>query len=148
MTKRWLVVFALWLVRKLDLDLRPWPVDVKALDVQYQALRFTHAQYLTQHERLSDAVLTLKNRVKDLTVERDAHKAALARVEKRGAFELDDGIWGMVARARELVFAQDVDTAPGTSGEYKRRQVYSRLLKEFPAAIKRDVSIAIELAVR
>ena len=34
------------------------------------------------------------------------------------------------------------------SGEYKRHQVYAKLIKQFPAVPKRDLALAIELAVR
>lgn len=34
--------------------------------------------------------------------------------------------------------------APGTSGEYKRAQVYAKLLRAFPRNRKRDLSYAIE----
>ena len=33
------------------------------------------------------------------------------------------------------------------SGEYKRHQVFSRLIKAFPAAKKRELGLAIEVAV-
>ena len=34
------------------------------------------------------------------------------------------------------------------SGEYKRHQVYARLIKRFPDVPRRDIGLAIELAVR
>lgn len=37
---------------------------------------------------------------------------------------------------------------PEASGEYKRHQVYSQLLKAFPMASKRDLAYAIELAIQ
>ena len=51
-------------------------------------------------------------------------------------------------RARKLVAVADAVSAPGTSGQYKRGPVYSRLLKEFPKLPKKDAGIIIELAVR
>ena len=33
-------------------------------------------------------------------------------------------------------------------GEYKRRQVYAQLVRAFPADLKMDVALAIEVAVR
>ena len=33
-------------------------------------------------------------------------------------------------------------------GEYKRRQVYSRLVRAFPAAQKIDAALAVEFAIR
>jgi hypothetical protein len=47
-------------------------------------------------------------------------------------------------RAKELCLEQDVISAPGTSGEYKRHNVISRLMKEFPQISKREISLAIE----
>jgi hypothetical protein len=54
----------------------------------------------------------------------------------------------LVALAHPLIAAQDADSAEGTSGEYKRHQVYARLLKTHPETPKRDLALAIELAVR
>lgn len=48
-------------------------------------------------------------------------------------------------RTIELVKAQDHPTA---SGEYKRHQVFARLIKEFPAAKHRDLGLEIELAIQ
>ena len=50
----------------------------------------------------------------------------------------------LVARARILV--ADAERA-NASGEYKRHQVYARLLKEFPAERRRGCSKAIEKAM-
>jgi hypothetical protein len=47
-------------------------------------------------------------------------------------------------RAKELCLEQDIISAPGTSGEYKRHNVISRLMKEFPQIPKRQISLAIE----
>lgn len=52
-----------------------------------------------------------------------------------------------VVRGRVLCDQQE-QTRPGTSGEYKRHQVYARLLTEFPGVAKRDLALAIELALR
>ena len=54
----------------------------------------------------------------------------------------DPALW----RVRELVSAQE--SAGGPSGEYKRHQVYARLLKEFPERRKRDLAYLIELVIR
>jgi hypothetical protein len=35
----------------------------------------------------------------------------------------------------------------GTSGEYKRHQAYSHMIKRFPAASKNHLALAIEIAV-
>jgi len=40
------------------------------------------------------------------------------------------------------------ETFPGTSGEHKRHQVYARLLRIYPDAPRRDVALAIELALQ
>ncbi len=47
-------------------------------------------------------------------------------------------------RAKELCLEQDSISAPGTSGEYKRHIVFSRLIKEFPLISRRVISLAIE----
>lgn len=40
------------------------------------------------------------------------------------------------------------ETYPTQSGEYKRHQVFAKLIKVFPDSSKRQLGIAIELAVR
>ena len=54
----------------------------------------------------------------------------------------------LVDEARWLALDQDAHAAEGTSGEYKRHQVYARLIKAHPEIQKRDLALAIELAVR
>jgi len=57
------------------------------------------------------------------------------------------GYWpspALVERARVLCREQE---QPGVSGEYKRHQVYARLIKEYPAAAKRTLGLAIELSL-
>ena len=49
-------------------------------------------------------------------------------------------------RAKQLCREQQQGW-PERSGEGKRHQVYARLLKEFPSANKRDIAIAIEMAL-
>lgn len=44
---------------------------------------------------------------------------------------------------RAVVLVRDADKLDG-SGEAKRHQVYARLIKEFPARSKRDISLSIE----
>ncbi len=51
-----------------------------------------------------------------------------------------------ITRVRELV-SHAHGFAPGTSGQYKRDYVYSRLLKEFPEKVKAEIGLAIELVV-
>jgi hypothetical protein len=56
-----------------------------------------------------------------------------------------DGSVEVRRRTIELVRAQDHPTA---SGEYKRHQVYARLIKEFPAEKHRTLGLEIELALQ
>lgn len=50
----------------------------------------------------------------------------------------------LLERAGELV--ADINDHEG-SGEYKRHQVYARLMKEFPSFTHRQIALAIELAL-
>lgn len=50
--------------------------------------------------------------------------------------------------ARKMIREIDKKCTEGTSGEYKRRVVYAQILKTMPEAKKRDVGLAIEVAVR
>lgn len=52
----------------------------------------------------------------------------------------------VIRHARELRHQEDARCAPGTSGEYKRHQVYAALQKRFPDVPKRELALAIELA--
>ena len=54
----------------------------------------------------------------------------------------------LLPRTQQLVREIEQTAAPGTSGEYKRHTVYARLAKEYPKLSKRDLGLAIELAVR
>ena len=49
--------------------------------------------------------------------------------------------------ARAVFLTKQYDE-PGQDGMWKHRQVYARLLKEFPDRPKRDVTLAIEAAIR
>ena len=54
----------------------------------------------------------------------------------------------LLASARDLVIREETQSAAGTSGEYKRHNVYSRLMKLYPNMRKVDLSIAIDTAVK
>ena len=50
----------------------------------------------------------------------------------------------LLARAKELVGTfYDIEG----SGEYKRHQVYAKLIKEFPTYQHRNIALAIEIAI-
>ena len=56
---------------------------------------------------------------------------------------LDKEVW----RAREL--AKREESRHGhLGGEYRRHQVYAKLIKEFPHTAKRDLGLSVELAVQ
>jgi len=137
-----------WVCQKLKIDLRPWP-DPAYLDLvrKYSELYQEHASWVQQNEKLSTNIIKYRDLARDLLSERDGLKVALERMQK-GSFEAPQTVWAIVNRARELVHIADLRSAEGTTGEYKRHNVYSRLLKEFPEVPKRDVGLAIELAVR
>ena len=97
---------------------------------------------------MTDRLRDYKRQYDQAAHERDAHKAALLRVEKRGAYELTPAVWDLVERARERTHAIEDVVAAGTSGEYKRRVVLSQMQKDYPAAAKKDVAMAVELALR
>ena len=65
-------------------------------------------------------------------------------------FQLWWTLWGhlppiaIMTHTRELC---DSYTDLAVSGEYKRHQVYARLLKKFPDANKRTLGLAIELTL-
>ena len=48
------------------------------------------------------------------------------------------------ARIEALTALQEI---PGLSGEAKRHQVYARLIKDFPRMTRREISLAIEVAL-
>lgn len=71
----------------------------------------------------------------------------LALVLRRWADWLDppSDLSPLERRALTLVRAAD---ALDAGGEFKRRQVYAQLLKDYPAARRRDVGLAIEVAMQ
>lgn len=50
-------------------------------------------------------------------------------------------------RGRTVQLVQEAELLDA-SGEYKRHQVYARLIKEFPLAAKREIAFCIEETVR
>lgn len=50
-----------------------------------------------------------------------------------------------IKRAEEMV--KEINHIP-QSGEFKRHQVYARLIKEFPEIPKKDLGLAIEIGVQ
>lgn len=73
------------------------------------------------------------------------------RIETRTIREIsapEDSIAPLI-KSEAIRLVAHVDTNfTGMEGEFKRSQVYRALLNIFPAADKRDLSLAIELAVR
>lgn len=63
----------------------------------------------------------------------------------RNILDVGPEVLNLLETARRLVAM--VDPGP-ESGEWKRHTVYSRLIKLFPASAKRDLALAIELALR
>ena len=53
----------------------------------------------------------------------------------------------IVGLARNLCARQDEISAEGTSGEYKRHQVYSELIKKYPTTDRKALAMAIEVAL-
>lgn len=73
----------------------------------------------------------------------------IARPERTGGVPpsilLTEKLQRLVLAALPLIIAVDVIQA---SGEAKRHQVYSRLLKAFPGESKDEVAFALEVAIR
>ena len=53
-----------------------------------------------------------------------------------------------VSAAKAFSHEWNKKAAPGTSGEYKRHQVYAKLIRLFPSQAKSDLALAIELAIQ
>lgn len=62
------------------------------------------------------------------------------------ADEALDELYPLVQSAKPLV--EWANTVEEWTGEAKRHQVYAKLIKQFPDVPKRDLAMAIELAVR
>ena len=63
----------------------------------------------------------------------------------KGAFPITDALRELITEAEGLSAEQSkIDS----SGESKRHQVYSRMIKNHPDAAKGDIALAIEFAVR
>lgn len=52
----------------------------------------------------------------------------------------------LIAFARKLTDRLDAESAPGTSGEYKRDRVYEQLVNTFPEVRPKHLHLAILLA--
>ena len=60
---------------------------------------------------------------------------------------LPDAVVSALPAARALCDLQDLRSASGTSGEFKRRQVYSRLMRDYPRMDRRLISLCIEVVM-
>lgn len=116
--------FGLWLAGATDAETR------------YAALAAAHADLARAHAALAESV----GRVVD---ERDAAQAEFQAYAKQNLGVRPD----LQARAHTLV-REFEKKMRHHSGEFRRHQVYAELLKEFPSLRPRDLSLAIEMAVR
>lgn len=84
------------------------------------------------------------------TVKQLLAKLAIWLLKRYGGdvISLDKGVLTLLPTASAFVKALEVAASPGTTGEYKRHVAYARLQKKHPTAVKRDIALAIELAVR
>ena len=119
MWRDWLQRFGLWLARSGGWNERSIQVPLEA---RIQALLDKAAIRAQANEELQGQLAGLRSRM-----------ATTATVTAP-----------VLARATEL--ARDADTTL-TGGEAKRHQVYARLIKDFPITPKRELALAIELAL-
>lgn len=164
--KTWMVAFGLWLARQGGwtfpvLDHADCQVELKASWAQLDDERTAYnsaveaARKALDDSRLADAVkaafeqsyqqaesarLATEAAMRSAIVEREQAVAALKAYTAPGiASEI-------YHRAKVLVTLQAGNV--GVSGEAKRHQVYARLVKEFPTEPRRNLGLAIELALR
>ncbi len=86
-----------------------------------------------------DVQFLLESQTKELETQK-------AEYEKT-AFLIPEGVGKLVDAAKSLALPFEQDKT-GMSGEAKRHQVYARLIKDFPESTRKDIALAIELAMR
>ena len=62
-------------------------------------------------------------------------------------YHLPESVVQLLPETRTVVMAVQIQN-PTQSGEWKLHQAYAKLIKRNPAASRRDISLAIALAVR
>lgn len=92
---------------------------------------------LNRHALRSAALDIVAQQVRTLTAQFEAHK----RIGDPAEISAQ-----LVAMARLL--AEEQDAATAGSGERRRAEVYRKMLQRAPGASKRDIAMAIEIAVR
>jgi hypothetical protein len=160
----------LWLARKggwapdppcthddLIMRLQTALTEADLMGAQYQQLTLTHEQLLAQITALvaerdqvrqhdadtMRAHTILLGQITDIVAERDRARADFAEyAQQRLEVRADVRV-----RAEYLVGLHH-KKGQHLDGEFKRHQVYADLLKEFPDVRRRDLSLAIEMAVR
>jgi len=61
--------------------------------------------------------------------------------------DIPDDIKTILHIIKTYIEDMDLSSAEGTSGEYKRHVVYSRLIKEYPAMRHSRIALAIEIVI-
>ena len=132
MIKRWLTRFKVWFLA----DIWAQVCVVKA-----------------QNDQLKESLGDLEGRVNHLDEElSDEYLGHLDLSERIGRLErtrpvpIPQAVYEYVPTAKVLVDEQET-LSRGTSGEYKRHRVYAKLIDLYPKANRRDLGLAIELAL-
>lgn len=129
----WKAKLGIKLARSGGVDLRPWDASLDYAKTQIESLTLALDALRKKYHEAVEARLRAEKAIRGLM----EGKEIIAPGE----------VWTLVPAARDIIAWTD-GAAPGTSGEYKRHQTLAELRKRFPQARERDVSLAIELALR
>jgi hypothetical protein len=134
--REWLEHLGIWLGRQAGVDLRPFdPAPLHAAKLEVETLTLALDQLREAYHAAQNA--------------RDVAERIMRRLlEPAAKVPVPEAVWAAVPVARVLSAHWDATSAPGTSGEYKHHQVYAELQKQYPTTSKRDLALALELALR
>jgi hypothetical protein len=139
-----LIDFALWLLRAYEYE---FPVEVREVPVVTEKLvrvpqtteRIIERPTIIEHTKHTKEVIHPEPRIVEREVEKIVEVDRLVPTTEPWKLPED-----LKKRARELIEDAERDW-PRQSGEYRRHQVYARLLKEFSHYRKPRIGLAIEV---
>ena len=158
----WIIRFGLWFARKGGWNeapiIAPYEQQIKRLLAEAEREASSKARViddlsLSLAER-EHAIQEREARLKGLSEDAVQREDALTRVINGMKEKIQDLQSRMATAAtvskpvfdRAGVLARDADTTL-SGGEAKRHQVYAKLIKDFPIVNKRELALAIELAL-
>lgn len=134
-----------WLLEQVEYWLRRIEPDtLKIVATLTQSLDRAEREYLRAEIQSQTRIKTLEAQLQ--VARQPAESASPAALVP--TVSIDAAVASDIMGATSVLVVDAEITYKGMSGEAKRHQVYSRLLKLFPSTPKATLGLAIELAVR